>query len=728
MDQVSRWARDVSRANAPPAPASGAPAGGLLGTPAQPSDRTRPVFVQKWANVDLPLISLEAAKKGTQIECPHPLLGSTTDDQVIFELPTFQRGLVWTDTHGRSFQEALREGWPIGDIVLAERTAVPIPGGVGSLRRFELIDGQQRTFWLNRTRDTFFRDCQYSLRTPEANVAILSLTATIGGVNEDGLRAAIQAWTAKSEFSTRWLRDSNQLFHHLTAFLGTPPPSAGSQAEASCQDAIVDICREIETQYAALVNMKIPALLIREQLSESLHDIFQRLNSSTTLSDLDLLAAEWSRIHAPIKESSTLKGSQANTMAEIAKNRILETYDSEAYEYSPEAAELSDDQLSLFDLLYSLGRFAQNSYPATFEALESNSDRLAIFVAALLFGGGIGRRKEVAHTYPDEVASAYRDVSNFPAFFLRACADLDAAFARLNAVRAGRRLRGRLGLVQAATYIASHMAVVYQVDAGVKRRMNIRQRSGNDELRLAGDSATTSVAARRDRFKRNVVAWFLRDVLAEDFQGSDAYSNAAKRVWSEFDADNRRWQPSEAMLHSPSADEILALCADRFRKEMDVTATPKRRRYSEAACAILRVAYAGTTLTIAEEEIDHVVPFDARNGRTFAVAINHGANLMPIPKRLNGGRRDAFLPTFVERLGDEDVLAVTERLITPLADAGASSLADPAAFRSFLLGRWSALVKAILSLLRLPGASTSQEIDSLVEVAIVDSLTDSEPG
>lgn len=652
------------------------------------------MYKAKWTAMNLPLAALDAAKSGVEISCPVSELGLEGLDQVSFSLPVYQRGLVWTDKHGRKFQQSLALGWPIGEIVLAEREASPLPNKSGQLRRYDLIDGQQRTHWLNRTRDRFFADALYSLETPGTASALATLAGELGLNGASDVQEAYRLWTSESAFlPSRDLEDLNKFLHFLTGRHSVSPPAFGTDEEARVQGAIIALNGEVKAQFASLKDLKIPTLVIRQSLNENLHEIFQELNSGTKLSDLDLLAAEWSTILAPIAASTTLSSSDRDEVVQYAKNRIADSYEDDDYTYNPDLSELQASELSLFDTLYGLGKLAHARYPVTFASMSESCDRLALFVAAILFTGGVSSRKQLAGQYPDEPSSASRDVSNFPQQFLLACKEIDSAFNPLNAVRAGKKLKGRLGLVQAAAYIAAYITNVYWVAPATTSRMESRARNQTAVERTGPDGTSWSVAKRIDGFKGALIGWFLRDVLKEEFQGSDAYANAAARVWSVFDRDNATFTPNPAMLGHAAADELSSLLQDQFDQDFDVAATPKQRRYSESACAILRVAYSKAPPHINDEEIDHVIPFDLRRNRNFPVAINHPANLMPLKKRINGKRGDRTLDVFVNdasvAVGDKS--EATERLLIDVASCGPTVLANRDAYRDFLEDRYRKL-------------------------------------
>lgn len=615
-------------------------------------------------------------------------------DQISFSLPVYQRGLVWTDAHGRRFQDSLKLGWPIGEIVLAEREATPLPNNAGELRRYDLIDGQQRTRWLNKSRDRFFADALYSLETANALPVLTNLAADLGLNGASELREAYRAWTGESSFApSRDLEDLNKFLHFLTGRYSVSLPPSGTEEEGRVHSAIIALNGELKGQYAALKELSVPALVIGNSLNENLHEIFKNLNSGTKLSDLDLLAADWSRIPAPIGASTSLPSRDRDAVVDYAKRRIADSYDDDEYTYDPDLSELQASELSLFDTLYGLGKLAHERYPHTFAALSESCDRLALFVAAILFTGGVGSRGQLADRYPDEPNSSSRDVSNFPRQFLQACKDIDSAFNPLNTVRAGKKLKGRLGLLQAAAYIAAYIANVFWVAPATTRRMESRSRNNTIVERTGPDGMPWSLAMRIDRFKGALIGWFLRDVLREDFQGSDAYANAAARVWLDFDRQNFTCSPNPAMLGPAAADELSSLLQERFLQELDVAVTPKQRRYSESTCAILRVAYSKASPSINDEEIDHVLPFELRRNRNFPVAINHPANLMPLKKRINGTRRERTLDDFFAdaSIQASDKSEIAERLFVDVGICGQSVLMTRDSFRIFLEDRYREL-------------------------------------
>jgi len=674
------------------------------------------MYRPQWTSFNLPLSALEAAKQGVEIASPAVELGTLGLDQISFTLPVYQRGLVWTHLHGRKFQKSLAQGWPIGEIVLAEKAPESLPNNSGQKRRYDLIDGQQRTHWLNRTRDRFFADGLYSLETQNASMAVETIAQILALNGPTDVIEIYFAWTADSNFSRNTdLEDLNRFLHHLTANSSIKVPSHGSDNESSVHSAIVALNTEVKAQYAALQDLEIPTLVIRQSLNDSLHEIFQQLNSGTKLSDLDLLAAEWSTIQAPISSSKTLEASDREKVVQFAKNRISDTYDSEDYTYNPDLSELNDDDLSLFDMLYGLGRLAHDKYPSTFAALNESCDRLALFAAAIVFTGSVGSRKHLAVQYPDEPQSKIRDVSNFPNQFLQACRQIDSALSSVNSVKAGKRLKGRLGLIQASAYIAAFITNVYWVVPTSQTRMESRARVSNME-KTGPDSNPWSAARRIDAFKDGLVGWLLADILQEEFQGSDAYTNAAARVWSVFDRESGTFNANPLMLGHANGGELVSLLQNQFKQECDVAATPKQRRYSEAACAILRMAYSAAPPQINDEEIDHVIPFDLRKGRSFPVAINHPGNLMPLKKRINGKRGAVTLDIFLQEntVSDTDKNEATARVLIDVKSCEIGVLESRDRFRRFLESRYRALSSYALLASGIPDFDTKTKADNEV--------------
>ena len=132
-------------------------------------------------------------------------------------------------------------------------------------------------------------------------------------------------------------------------------------------------------------------------------------------------------------------------------------------------------------------------------------------------------------------------------------------------------------------------------------------------------------------------------MVEERFQGGDAYSNASARVWDVFDTEHAQFLPNELMLGPVPRERIASALARLFDDEAAVQATPKQRRISDRASAVVRMAYSNVPYVIASEEVDHVTPFERRNAADFPVAINHPANLMPLARSINAKRKDRYL-------------------------------------------------------------------------------------
>ena len=247
------------------------------------------------------------------------------------------------------------------------------------------------------------------------------------------------------------------------------------------------ISDSIDNQYRRLVDLEVPALLIQSALTDDLHEVFQRLNQGTRLDDLDLLAADWSTIRAEIEKSDLDPGIRKQLIA-FAQDRISGTYSQEDYEYIPESDPRSTHLASpcLTCCIPSAAtsprstRGLSEAWAPTRIASPSSSP-LSSSVAASDDGRSWGRPTRTSQDRPG------RDVSRFPIYLLAAAKDVDAAFTRLNNVQAGDRLRGRLGLIQAATYLASIMALWYQVEAAAGKRLIITPRESNEAKRLRGD-------------------------------------------------------------------------------------------------------------------------------------------------------------------------------------------------------------------------------------------------
>jgi hypothetical protein len=99
-------------------------------------------FSPIWEFGTIPLRTAAAFSVNSQL-CPSPLLGQVDIDQIRFEIPTFQRGLVWSKKKKKQFLNSLIQGWPTGAIVLTKIGSKDLTDGRREFT-WHVIDGQQR--------------------------------------------------------------------------------------------------------------------------------------------------------------------------------------------------------------------------------------------------------------------------------------------------------------------------------------------------------------------------------------------------------------------------------------------------------------------------------------------------------------------------------------------------------------------------------------------------------
>ena len=147
-----------------------------------------------WQQGSITVAALDAIQNSDESAIPAPshLFGDPDSDLVRFQIPKFQRGLVWSSTKRRNFAESLKAGRPIGSFVFA-RGGEKRDGAGSVTKTWEVIDGQQRITALALIRADFWKDRHYS------NESVNSLFETLSNQLGDSEISAANLSDAFSE-------------------------------------------------------------------------------------------------------------------------------------------------------------------------------------------------------------------------------------------------------------------------------------------------------------------------------------------------------------------------------------------------------------------------------------------------------------------------------------------------------------------------------------------------
>lgn len=608
--------------------------------------------------------------------------------------PSFQRSLVWKKEKAKNLRVSLAKGYPFGILIFADE-------GVSSsdqkrVQNYLVIDGQQRTNWLNQMYENFFTHGWYSL-APESDAQLLS--AIIDIENSAGLSSTHRSGMFElitSEGAMDSLKDFTSRIINWATGAGAGIDFNQISNIYGSTSALYELLQERRRGFG---DIEVPLLIIKEELKSDLASVFERLNDSVALERFDIFAAQWSSTTVNL-DSKDVDQDLSAELYRFAMERLEhgDLDDSQGYE----VADIDEQNrtITLYEYFYSLSRLICGRYEDTIGAIPKAESEIVLHVAATLFAGGIQNMQKLGDVYPRLNGGV--DVQNFPNALLLAAADIDSALSPLvgwdlgakgsNRATSARQLPIALGLTQLASYLAAHISATHEVgDSRVTKKK-------------------TGFAALQNDFKNSLPSWWLHDALTGTFRGSgsDVREKAKERCW------DPSGKPS-LLMQTPYDSRQLGIETGRWVLDsLEVDATPLNRRSdSPATGAILRLVYRSEGKALNGEEKDHVIPFNrVKQSKLRFAPTHHVANWMPLNKTDNAARGDKYWP---ECINDESLSSrrpiIEARLFVPVSETGKETLIDEDSFRKFLVRRYNLMIPKLLDGLGHPFLSSKRAQD-----------------
>jgi hypothetical protein len=638
-------------------------------------------FSPIWELGHIPL-HIAAAFSPEPQACPSALLGSS-NDLVRFEIPKYQRGLVWNRKKKQELLQSLINGWPTGAIVLTKISSEEKGNGRRELT-WQVIDGQQRLSSFFSFQKSFWSEPWY-VTTDQIRKAFEELAATLDVEKSEDIEVALHALTQgdnSNPWSETFLDESSIFLSKICRVLNVSSPMA---SEGPRFDKAIQACKVIrlslQFQRKALDEIPIAVITISPKQGVSTREarnissqIFEKLNSGMPLSKYDLLAAKWiSEIvqwkrysNNPLSRTGTeisLEPVQLKFMLDQMRTRIENSYKSFLEDVEQEDASIEDfgeDDVSFFDYLYALSKSTSLHAIRESRGTIQSSERLsfptgtasntqAFDTCALLFSGSLSPAgiDGLTKTFPTHEGEY--DIAIVAEHYLDAAKEIDNKLAQFTHNPTKNKKRASLGSIQASVYLASYMNSVFDTKPGEDDRLTIGQRTAGRTNTVSGNS-NLNHAQRKKNFRENLPSWWLLHTISDVFQGSDAYKQAFEAVWKRFEVEEvnqkikvRHVVENDFMLSQPDLSVVLAALKNLFVKEFRVSQAPSSRSPSQSALALFAVAYRDKNAEIKEYDLDHVIAYRSeRNSSTTKleqpIPLNHVANFMPLLRNLNRSR------------------------------------------------------------------------------------------
>jgi len=699
-------------------------------------------FAPIWELGHIPLRIAAAFSPEPQI-CPSPLLGAVNSDLIKFEIPKYQRGLVWNKKKKQDLLLSLKNGWPTGAIVLTKIGADEIGSGRRELT-WQVIDGQQRLTSFYIFQQSFWSEPWY-IFTDSINDACAELAETLDVAKIEDIQEALKMLTqgdSSHPWSETFLDESSTFLSKICRILDVESPT---QVQTIRYDKALQACKVIrlglQSQRAALDEIPVAVITIspkqgvptREARNIS-SEIFEKLNSGMPLNKYDLLAAKWIGEIVQWKKFSIQSESRTNSemaltpiqkkfMLDQMRSRIENSYKSFLEDVEQEDASIEDfgeEDVSLFDFLYALSK--STSLLATKENRDGvfqSSERLsfptgkasntqAFDTCALLFSGsisaaGIDNLTKTFPTYEGEY-----NIAQVAEYYLDAAKEIDSKLGQFTHRATKNKKRASLGAIQASVYLAGYINTVFDTIPGEDDRLSISPRTTRRSQTVSGNS-NLSGAQRKKNFRDNLPSWWLLQTITDVYQGSDAYKQAVNSVWKRFDSEEinqkikvRHVIENDFMLYQPELIDMLTALKNLFVKEFKVSQAPKNRNASQSAIAMFSVVYKDKNAEFDKHDLDHVIAYRSERNSTALrldkpIPLNHVANFMPLITNLNKSRGNTPWSQYFLTLDGLNKEMVRKDLLIDPSHLNEGILNDLSAFGGVILTRYLVMIDRALT-------------------------------
>lgn len=491
------------------------------------------------------------------------------DDQIV--LPKFQRGVSWRIDQQRRLISSIRQGFPIGAILLAQRSW-------DQPNKFSIIDGLQRTtairlYRMNPIPFIGTADNEYPKEWRD-----------FGRWVADRYSESPQTESMVNDFLHGFLSETDLNFPNQFSFYDRVKKSFGASIEKI--DADEELKNRAQSFFKSIKDeldiskVSIPVILYNGKDS-LLPEIFERLNSEgVKLTKYQIFAASWRR---------TIKCSYPEVLAAITSfyNERLQNSEIEIEGVDEDG---KPENLTLFDYLTGLSNVLVAKYPMLFAS--GWSSHIAFAIASVAHKCQLGKMSTLeTHFLKDVEGNLLTD--EFTAALLLSCEDVNRA------------LKGRLGLKLNSSKpldFAGHTE--FQIGTMITRLLvhHFDNVNWSEKVKL-------SDRKKYDQFLRR---WYLIDRLRRAW-GNAGDSQFFRQVWETISNDKGEdvYVPSSATLQKISDEDLGNVLNTWFDEEMrrrDRT----RQSVSSETKLVLRYLYVDKLSVLDEDErkfqLDHIVP------------------------------------------------------------------------------------------------------------------------
>jgi len=291
------------------------------------------------------------------------------------DIPKFQRGLVWGKPKKREFIKTLKEGLPIGMLLLAPRGD-----------RYLIIDGLQRFTTMKEYSRNFFSYIDKSEITDFDLMAIILASSDARKNYDEYIESAKKSTLEemRSIIAERIGQSQNKNHFDISKEIALELcKKIAILPNEDCYNIQGEIFKIIEKIYnqAKIDDITVPIIIFRGA-DDELASIFQKLNQEgVKLSKYDVFAATWIKNTVVVKNDPKFIECITNKYEAAEVNSDLEIAG-----FDPEEMKQSGE-LTVFEYSFALGKALMEACPVLFPKLdEAKVDSIGFLILAELMG------------------------------------------------------------------------------------------------------------------------------------------------------------------------------------------------------------------------------------------------------------------------------------------------------------------------------------------------------
>lgn len=596
------------------------------------------------------------------------------------EVPSFQRGLVWSQAKKSELIKSIFEEFPVGALLFFIQKSE-----TGGRDTAQIIDGLQRTtaildylaepLKIAPIASEFITAEMYQAAEEFANTLGVDLPTAI-------IERAVSAWAATNKtiqvatFSGKSLRKAIE-----TERESLFSPEFADKLEDYLAN---EILAKLQKIFSKLSDYEIPVIEYSGS-EENLPEIFQRLNSGTPLTKYDKFGAAWSS-KTTFTKNASVRSAVRDRLKEYVEN------DWEVNNFDPNT-DLGETDLNIFEYLVGLGQFLSDRHPRLFGAHTSSGEVPTLAFAIFTLCHGL--RLSDMSSLPSLMSKNSRgeiDPSKLEKIVDDACFKLNHLLEPYLAFKLNQKNDERF-------IPHSEMLVISWI-----ARLVVEGHNPTDWSARPGVTQEQLLLA-------NFLPHYVVDIVDERWKGSGD-SKAYARVWENSNKEKVATHLSSVYLQKITKDD-LAKTLSSFQDQELRKNQRDRPNISAKAKLLLRLIYSDIVTVKAHKsiqfEIEHLHPVAKLNEfietkNLDGLPISAMGNLAIIPKDDNVIKGKNYLGDYMARNPEKltDLEKLQDYVLAPdMAEIREANLTDPGIYLDFCARRFetqTALVQKSLSL------------------------------